>query len=40
MQYEKLSKKALKCMYVGTGIQFVVLTAIITVLIILFNKEW
>lgn len=40
MQYEKLSKKALKCMYVGAGTQFVVLTAIITVLIIVFHKEW
>lgn len=40
MNYQKLSKKALKCMYVGTAIRFLIMTIAIVGAIVIFHKEW
>lgn len=40
MNYQKLSKKALTCMYVSEGISFLIGMIIMGVLIAVFHQEW
>ncbi len=40
MEYEKLNKRALVCMYVQTGIQFIMSTALIIIINSLFHEDW
>lgn len=40
MRHEKLNKKALACMYVQTGMQFIMITALIIIINSLFHENW
>lgn len=40
MQYEKLNKKALTCMYVKTVIQFIIVSVFLIILNLSFKEKW
>lgn len=40
MKYDKLSKKALACMYVKTAVQFAVISVLIVFLSLTFGEKW
>ena len=40
MQYQKLNKKALTCMYVQSAIRFILFTLVVLVVFLFFHEEW
>lgn len=40
MNYQKLSKKALTCMYVGSGIRFALTAVTLILLMVFFHEDW